>query len=101
MDKIHHKAVLQEEIIKRNKFQVAATAFFSLFSLVGIMVYGLPFFYDFWIMEFGWTRATITSGNAVGKVIIGPIFGFIAGWFIDRFGPRRLMLTGIVMGGFA
>lgn len=93
--------VVAEKNIRRSKFQVAATAFLSLFSLVGIMFYGLPFFYDFWITEFGWTRATITSGNAVGKVVVGPIFGFIAGWFIDRFGPRRLMLTGIVMGGFA
>lgn len=90
-----------EKSISRNQFQIAATAFLSLFSLVGIMFYGLPFFYDFWITEFGWTRATITSGNAFGKVIVGPIFGFIAGWFIDRFGPRRLMLSGIVMGGIA
>ena len=87
--------------ITKHQTQVAATAFLSLFSLVGIMFYGLPFFYDFWIEEFGWDRATITSGNAVGKVIIGPLFGFIAGWCIDRFGPRRLMLTGILMGGFA
>lgn len=98
---------LQEQInpaalkMSRKQFQVGATAFLSLFSLVGIMFYGLPFFYDFWIKEFGWTRATITSGNAFGKVIIGPVFGFIAGWFIDRFGPRRLMLSGIVMGGIA
>lgn len=98
---------LQEQInpaalkLSRKQFQVGATAFLSLFSLVGIMFYGLPFFYDFWIKEFGWTRATITSGNAFGKVIIGPVFGFIAGWFIDRFGPRRLMLSGIVMGGIA
>jgi sugar phosphate permease len=65
------------------------------------MFYGLPFFYDFWVTDFGWTRATVTSGNAFGKIIIGPLFGFIAGWFIDRFGPRRLMLSGILMGGFA
>jgi sugar phosphate permease len=65
------------------------------------MFYGLPFFYDYWITDFGWSRATITSGNALGKVVVGPIFGFIAGWFIDRFGPRKLMLAGITMGGFA
>ncbi|MEX1241723.1 MAG: MFS transporter [Cyclobacteriaceae bacterium] len=92
---------MQQQKISKNQFQVGATAFLSLFSLVGIMFYGLPFFYDFWITEFGWTRATITSGSAVGKVVIGLFFGFIAGWFIDRFGPRRLMLTGICMGGFA
>src|SRR5690349_2835045 len=65
------------------------------------MFYGLPFFYDFWITDFGWSRATITSGGAVGKVVIGLLFGFLAGWCIDHFGPRRLMLAGICMGGLA
>jgi sugar phosphate permease len=87
--------------LTKHQFQIGATAFLSLFSLVGIMFYGLPFFFDFWIKEFGWTRATITSGGAFGKVIIGPLFGFIAGWVIDKFGPRRLMLTGILFGGVA
>jgi sugar phosphate permease len=92
---------VEEKTVQRRKFQVAATAFLSLFSLVGIMFYGLPFFYDFWIKEFGWSRSVITSGNAVGKLVVGPLFGFFAGWIIDKFGPRRLMLTGIVMGGLA
>ena len=92
---------MQEEKVNRDQFQVGATAFLSLFSLVGIMFYGLPFFFDFWIEEFGWTRATITSGSAVGKVVIGLLVGFIAGWCIDRFGPRRMMLTGICLGGVA
>ncbi len=83
------------------KIQVAATTFLSLFSLVGLSFYGLPFFYDFMVREFGWSRATVTSGNAFGKIIVGPAFGFLAGWIIDRFGPRRLMLAGILMGGFA
>jgi MFS family permease len=81
--------------------QTAATAFLNLFSLVGLSFYGLPFFYDFMVQEFGWSRATVTSGNAFGKLVVGPLFGFIAGWIIDRFGPRRLMLAGIVMGGGA
>jgi MFS family permease len=79
----------------------AATAFFSLFSIVGLALYGLPFFYDFMVRDNGWTRAQVTSGNALSKLIVGPAFGFIAGWIVDRFGPRRLMLAGIVMGGFA
>jgi sugar phosphate permease len=80
--------------------KVTAAGFLSLFSLVGIMFYGLPFFYDFWVQDFGWTRATVTSGNAFGKIIIGS-FAFFAGWVIDRFGPRRVMLAGIMMGGVA
>jgi sugar phosphate permease len=92
---------MESEKLSRGQIQVAATGFLSLFSLVGIMFYGLPFFYDFWVTEFGWTRQTVTSGNFVAKIVIGPIFGFVAGWVIDRFGPRRLMLSGIVMGGIA
>jgi MFS family permease len=82
------------------QFKVTATGFLSLFSLVGIMFYGLPFFYDFWVQDFGWSRVTVTSGNAFGKIIIG-MFAFFAGWIIDRFGPRRVMLSGIMMGGIA
>lgn len=88
-------------MLSKEQFKVGATGFLSLFSLIGIMFYGLPFFYDFWVTEFGWTRATVTSGPAMGKVIVGPVFGFLAGWIVDRFGPRRLMLAGIVMGGVA
>ena len=92
---------MPEEKLNKHQIHIGATAFLSLFSLVGIMFYGLPFFFDFWIEEFAWTRATITSGMAVGKVVIGLLLGFVAGWFIDRFGPRRLMLTGIALGGIA
>lgn len=92
---------MEVEKLNKNQFQVAATGFLSLFSLVGIMFYGLPFFYDFWVTDFGWSRATVTSGNALAKITVGPLFGFLAGWIIDRFGPRRLMLSGIVMGGIA
>jgi len=81
--------------------QVAATAFLSLFSIVGLALYGLPFFYDFMVTEFGWTRAQVTSGNALSKLLVGPLFGFLAGWIVDRFGPRRLMLAGILMAGVA
>lgn len=79
---------------------VTATGFLCLFSLVGISFYGLPFFYDFWVKDFGWSRATITSGMAFGKVIIGTV-AFFAGWIIDRFGPRRVMMAGVLMGGTA
>ena len=86
--------------LSSGQLKVAATGFLSLFSLVGIMFYGLPFFYDFWVKDFGWSRATVTSGNAVAKILVG-LFGFVAGWLIDRFGPRRLMISGVLMGGLA
>ncbi len=51
--------------------------------------------------EFGWSRAVVTSGNAFSKLLVGPAFGFGAGWLIDRYGPRLVMLTGILMAGLA
>ncbi len=79
----------------------ATTAFSALFAVVGIALYGLPFFYDFFVTEFGWSRQQVTSGNAYSKLIVGPLFGYLAGWLIDRHGPRRLLLVGILMAGGA
>jgi MFS family permease len=92
--------VIMKEKTSFGQVKVTATGFLSLFSLVGIMFYGLPFFYDFWVTDFGWSRATVTSGNAFGKIVIA-IFAFFTGWIIDRFGPRRVMMAGIMMGGVA
>jgi MFS family permease len=85
----------------RQAYQAAVTAFVVLFCTVGIAVWGLPFYYDFMVQQFGWTRAQVTSGNALSKLVVGPIFGFLAGWVVDRFGPRRMMLIGILMAGVA
>jgi sugar phosphate permease len=81
--------------------QVTATAFAALFSVVGLALYGLPLYYDFMVRELGWSRTMVTSGNAISKLVVGPLFGFAAGWIVDRFGPRRLMMAGIVMAGGA
>jgi sugar phosphate permease len=81
--------------------QVALTSFVALFSIVGLALYGLPCYYDFMVSDFGWSRTQVTSGNALSKLLIGPVFGFMAGWIVDRFGPRRLMMAGIVMAGVA
>ncbi len=85
----------------RDQILAVTTAFLALFSIVGCALYGLPFFYDFFVQDLGWTRQQVTSGNALSKLIVGPVFGFLAGLMVDRFGPRRLMLAGIVMAGAA
>jgi sugar phosphate permease len=92
---------LPDKRLRREQIQVALTSFFALFAIVGMALYGLPFYYDYMVKEFGWTRAQVTSGNALSKLVVGPLFGFFAGWIVDRFGPRRLMLVGIVMAGGA
>ncbi|HBE42377.1 MAG TPA: MFS transporter [Bacteroidales bacterium] len=85
----------------RSKTFVVITAFCSLLAIVGFALYGLPFFYDFYIADFGWSRATVTSGNALGKLLVAPLFGFIAGWIIDRYGPKKMLIAGALMTGAA
>jgi len=97
----HNSNAIQAPEMNRESLQVTAIAFLVLFCIVGMALWGLPFYYDFMVQQFGWTRAQVTSGNALSKLVVGPLFGFIAGWVVDRFGPRRLMMTGVLMAGVA
>ena len=80
---------------------ILITAFLALFAIVGFAYYGLPFYFDFMTKEYGWSRTIVTSGNAIAKLLVGPLFGFLAGWLIDRYGPRSLMMTGALFAGVA
>lgn len=95
------KPTLPENAPRSSQTYILITAFMALFAIVGFALYGLPFFYDFMTKEYGWTRAVVTSGNAVGKLVVAPLIGFLAGWLIDRYGPRSLMMTGAFMAGTA
>ena len=95
------KPTVPENAPRSSQTYILITAFMALFAIVGFALYGLPFFYDFMTKEYGWTRAVVTSGNAVGKLVVAPLFGFLAGWLIDRYGPRSLMMTGAFLAGTA
>ncbi|MFN8000841.1 MAG: MFS transporter [Acidobacteriota bacterium] len=89
------------ELTRSKQRLVALTSFLNLYALVGIAFYGPPYFYDFMVKEFGWSREQVTSGNTYGKTLVLPLFGFAAGWIIDRFGLRRLMVIGILFGALS
>ena len=76
--------------------RIIATSFFVLFAIVGLVLYGLPMYYDFFVKELGLTRKEVTYGNAFSKVAVAILFGFLAGRFVDRIGPRKPMIVGIL-----
>lgn len=58
-------------------------------STPGILIYPLE-------ADFGWSRATISFTVAVGLILFG-LMGPFAGRLMDRVGPRRVMLLGLVL----
>jgi MFS family permease len=70
------------------------------FAMIGVANFSLGPFMTPLQKAFGWSRSEITSGltiYAITCVICQPIVGRM----IDRFGPRRIGLTGLVLTGFA
>jgi MFS family permease len=48
--------------------------------------------------EFGWSRSALSGAFAMAGVESG-LLGPVVGWLLDRFGPRRVMLGGVVLLG--
>ena len=69
-----------------------------LAACLGVMAgFGALFVYTFSVFvkplaaEFGWSREAISSGFATAAVTLGLCSPLLGGW-IDRFGPRRIIL---------
>ena len=50
--------------------------------------------------ELGWSRATISFAVSIGLLLYG-LSGPVAGWLMDRFGPKRVVVFGLVVIGVA
>lgn len=82
-------------------WRIAAVSFTILFVIVGIVYYSFPVFYAPLIESFGWSRAQVTAGFFYSILIVGPVFGISAGFLIDRYGTRRILLAGLISAGAA
>ncbi len=82
-------------------WRVAAACFTNLFVIVGIIYYSFPVFYAPLIEEFGWSRAEVTAGFFLSMVVVGPVFGISAGFLIDRYGSKKILLAGLASAGLA
>ena len=86
----------EEALAKGQATRLIATSFLVLFSIVGLVLYGLPMYYDFFMTELHLNYKQVTYGNAFSKVSVAILFGFLAGRLVDRIGPRRPMIIGII-----
>ncbi len=69
----------------------------------GFCYFGMSAFFPSFEREFGWSRTAISGAFSLARIESG-ILGPIEGYFVDRIGPRRIMVIGIaicVMGFFA
>ena len=68
------------------------------FYVAGSFFYSFTFFVDPIAREFNWTYAAIMLGTAFRSIEMGvaaPIMGFL----VDKFGPRKLIFCGGLVGG--
>lgn len=65
-------------------------------SFLSVVMSGLGTFIAPLTAEFGWGRATLTIGMAIAGLVILPLSPF-AGMLVDRYGPRRLALPGVII----
>jgi len=76
---------------------IVLAAFLNLFLVVGIIFYGFPAFYPYFIQDLHFTRAQLTQGFLLGFLFAGLPFGIIAGALIDRIGARAVILAGVAL----
>jgi MFS family permease len=76
------------------------TSGFLSFWMGGYRVYGLSALFKSIAGELGFSRTVMSVPQAIGT-FEGGIEGPIAGWVTDKFGPRWIMLLGVVMFGFS
>lgn len=76
---------------------IVLAAFLNLFFVVGIIFYGFPVFYPYFVESLGFTRAQLTQGFLLGFLFAGLPFGILAGALIDRIGARLVILAGVAL----
>jgi nitrate/nitrite transporter NarK len=72
------------------------------YSTIGLQSYGISPFVSSLEQEFGWSRSQVMIGVSVSN-FAGIFLNIIIGMIVDRFGSRRVALTGLVVktGSFA
>ncbi len=65
----------------------------------GILFFGFTAFIDPLVQEFGWSYTQVSFAASLRGLEMG-IFAPLAGFLVDRFGSRKLILWGVICVGF-
>ncbi len=78
---------------------VAACFFISMYVSASV-TFGFTALFDPIVQEFGWTYAQVAFASSLRGIEAG-IFAPLVGVFVDRWGPRKLIIAGAVVTGCA
>ncbi len=76
-------------------WRVVAAAFLITFYVVGAIAFSFTAFIDPIAKEFGWSYTHISFAASLRGLELG-VFAPVMGFLVDRFGPRRLVMTGSI-----
>ena len=65
-------------------------------SFLSVVMGSLGTFIDPLAAEFGWSRSTLTVGMMIAGLFV-LLFSPLAGSLVDRFGPRRMAIPGVLL----
>ena len=70
--------------------------------MFGIVIVGMGIFFEPMRKELGWSAAALGAGQSIKSAESG-LLSPISGYLVDRYGPRRLAVTGVIVlsGGLA
>jgi MFS family permease len=78
---------------------VVFACFFIGFYVSSTVFYGFTAFFEPLIQEFGWSYAQVSFAASLRGLEMG-VLAFPVGFLVDRFGSRKLMVSGVVTVGF-
>ncbi|MFO7964273.1 MAG: MFS transporter [Desulfobacterales bacterium] len=70
---------------------------FFIYGFGALLNYTLTIYAPFILEEMNWTRAHVGNLNTIFLLVL-LVLGVVTGWFIDKYGPRRIILIGSVLG---
>ena len=77
---------------------IVAAGFLLTAVLGGLMFHAFGQYVVVFENEFGWSRTSLSIAFSIQMVEAG-LLGPAQGWALDKFGPRRIMLVGIIIFG--